>query len=298
MFKVGQFIELNQEIKKEQLMIHLYSLIGIFPFMKKSEKKRVLITGGTSGLGRSILKQLMYDGYKVATIGRQEPEFHEEIPFFSCDFTDLKDVLMVVDNLKKSGHSFDILINNAGILSPATYRETRDGFEMSYQINFLAHVLLTRKLIAEQILNPELLVNISSPIYKRGKIYPDHQSAKEDYGIFQAYSNTKLYMALFSRKLSKEGIESFSFNPGTFRSGIYRSQKRWFQSLYKIAAPFMASPENIAQSLCSIINNKNWNRGEMMNKHCKPNGLLLPDKENITAFWVDVEQQIRRFKSQ
>ena len=80
------------------------------------ERKNVLITGGTSGLGKSILKQLITDGYKVVTIGRREPAFVEEIPFFNCDFSDLANIPKVVESFKTGRMKFDILINNAAFV--------------------------------------------------------------------------------------------------------------------------------------------------------------------------------------
>ena len=118
-----------------------------------------------------------------------------------------------------------------------------------------------------------------------GKIYSDDQTEKDDHGMFQTYSNTKLYMALFSRKLSEEGYSSFSFNPGTFRSGIYRSQSKWFKNVYKVAAPFMTSSKKVANGLCKTITTKNGFDGQMIDKRGKYSDLMPNFDEKLKDFF-------------
>ena len=48
-------------------------------------------------------------------------------------------------------------------------------------------------------------------------------------------------------------LNCFSFDPGTFSSGIYRMQKRWFREMYRIAAPFMRSPVKVAKGLAELL---------------------------------------------
>ena len=123
---------------------------------------------------------------------------------------------------------------------------------LNYQVNFLSHVLLTQLLLSKRILKPGFVVNISSPVHKTGQLELDKIFDKKAYGFFQTYSNTKLFMALFSEKLAADGVSGFSFNPGTFSSGIYQLQKPWFHNMYKIAAPFMVSSDRVAERLYGI----------------------------------------------
>jgi len=255
----------------------------------------VLITGGTSGLGKSIIKQLLVDDFEVVAIGKRNGFHDPKSRFFSCDLAVFEDVQKVVNQFENEKLTFDILINNAGILSPPDYQLTPNGFELSYQVNFLSHVLLTRLLIQKKILTPELIVNVSSPIYKQGKIYLDELSEKSNHGIIQTYSNTKLYMALFSKKLSEEGISSFSFNPGTFSSGIYRSQKKWFHSMYKLAAPFMVSSEKVSKGLYQIIKSRNWSDGKMIDKKGRSQNVVHNNSDQKTEFWQKVNDQIKDY---
>lgn len=257
--------------------------------------KTVLLTGGTSGLGKSLLVKLLANGCSVISVSRngilQEID-SDNYRHISSDFSDMASVKKLIDKLIEDKVSVDVLINNAGVLSPPRYEETKDGFELSYQVNFLAHVYLTRLLLKNKVLNPKLIVNTSSPIHSRGHLNLEKALDPNKYGLLQAYSNTKLYMALHSDQVAKDGYQSFSFNPGTFNSGIYRLQEKWFHILYKVAAPFMASSDNVANGLFKTIHDQSWESGKMMNKRGKQSKMLQHSTKEIENFWAQVDQQL------
>ena len=259
--------------------------------------KHVLITGGTSGLGKSLATKFLENGSNVYAVGRNENGLlqHENYTNLQCDFAQLKEIALLAKALTENELSIDILVFNAGILSPQRYDETNDGFEKSFQVNFLSHVFLFKLLSKNKQFNPKLIINTSSPIYTKGQLDPEKINNKAAYQLFQAYANSKLFMALFSEKLANDGITSFSFNPGTFSSGIYRQQEKWFHNVYKLAAPFMISAEKVASSLFQIVLSRNWANGEMMNKKGQSRPLKAYDQAKKDAFWIWVDQQLESY---
>jgi NAD(P)-dependent dehydrogenase (short-subunit alcohol dehydrogenase family) len=212
-----------------------------------------------------------------------------------CDLAKLNSVVDLVEQLRQKNAKFDILINNAGILSPPAYTETSDGFEISYQVNFLSHVLLTRLMLKNNLLSDALVINMSSPIYTRGRIPLEENLQPNSYSIFQDYANSKLFMALLSEQLASEGVRGFSFNPGTFRSGIYRSQKDWFHHLYRVAAPFMISSRNVAEKVLRIVEKDTFRSGEIINKNGRGKTLDHVENNSKNRFWVDINEQLHRY---
>jgi len=259
--------------------------------------QNILITGGTSGLGKSMVNAFLNNGNSVVAIGRNSNEEYKNQQYkkYISNFASLVDIRNLVDKFEHEKITFDLLINNAGVLSSPSFERTTDGFEYSYQVNFLSHVLLTRLLLRKSLLNDGLIVNISSPIHKIGKLPVNNHQDRPEYRMFQIYSNTKLYMALFSQKLTEEGQLSFSFNPGTFRSGIYRQQKKWFHKMYRIASPILIPSEKVALALYNIIINDNWSNGEMINKKARINHLNSFDPQKISEFWMMVDRQIESY---
>jgi NAD(P)-dependent dehydrogenase (short-subunit alcohol dehydrogenase family) len=262
--------------------------------MKRSlTGKHVIITGGTSGLGRSLGMQFIEKGSKVVALGKNTEKIAGTgLEAIFCDLAKLNSVVDLVEQLRQKNAKFDILINNAGILSPPTYTETSDGFEMSYQVNFLSHVLLTRLLLKNGLLKNGMVINMSSPIYTRGKISQEENSQNNTYSILQAYADSKLFMALFSEKIDSEGVRGFSFNPGTFSSGIYRSQKAWFKGLYKIAAPFMPSSERVASRLIKILAKDQFSNGRFISKNGSEKRMIKVNAREQQSFWEKIEMQL------
>lgn len=254
--------------------------------------KRVLITGGTSGLGKSLANQIKQYADSVTIIGRKKiaPE-EDKLKFFACDLADFSSINNVIDQFLAKDLSFDILINNAGILSPPKYTETVDGYELSYQVNFLSHVLLTRLLINQNLLDNPVVINMTSPICKLGTLRTNDMSLKS-YNILQAYADSKLYMVLFSELLASEGIRGFAFNPGTFSSAIFRSQKHWFHFIYKIAAPFMVSSDNVAKKLINILARNTYNAGKMIGKNGSETPISKFGESEKVEFWNRISQQL------
>ena len=262
------------------------------------ETKTILITGGTSGLGKELAQRFLSDGNRVITISRNGKEIHDfkkQLIIYKCDLSDLSEVAEFANTLAETKQKIDLLINNAGVLSPPDFLMTKDNYEFSYQVNFLSHYFLTLLLIEKKVLNPSLVVNVSSPIYKSGDLNLDRILNQNNYGLFRAYASTKLFMALFSVKLSMDSVNSFSYNPGTFNSSIYRMQRRWFQVIYKIAAPFMSSASSAADGMYEIIKSQSWQNGKMMKKNGDSMELIFMEESRILRFWEKVDTQLEKW---
>ncbi len=264
-----------------------------FKSINQMEQKRILITGGTSGLGEQLASRFLQLGFNVIITGREfRGNPSENLEFLYCDFTDLSSVVRCAKEIGDKFKSLDLVINNAGILSPGSYTETIDGYEISYQVNFLSHVLFTTLLREAGLLKTTKVINLSSPIYKRGTLDVDKISDSFQYEAFRTYASTKLFMALFSVKLAESGQAGFSFDPGTFSSGIYRAREKWFHVLYKIAAPFMIPVSTVARKLVDIILFNDFDNGEMVNKRGVGRQVSWHNDEQLEAFWRTVHTQL------
>lgn len=257
----------------------------------KTRIKTVLITGGTSGLGLELVKLYLRKGFYVIATGRHPINlsgYTESFRYISIDFNDLQQVAV---STKKICDDFDIdiLINNAGILSPPDYTLTKNGLEYTFQVNFLSHLLINETII--QLIDDKSLIiaAVISPVYRLADNNTSFVIDSPDYKPFKAYSNSKLFMTLMchyiSEKYKNKSICCFSFDPGTFRSGIYRMQKRWFQALYGIAAPFMRSPAKVASVLADIIINDKLQNGAIYDLRKRVRQIPETDKLKTEAFW-------------
>jgi NAD(P)-dependent dehydrogenase (short-subunit alcohol dehydrogenase family) len=229
---------------------------------RNGDNKSILITGGTSGLGQELVRIFLAGGYDVIATGRQKNEisgFPGRYFLYLIDFGDLRQVAETTYEICRN-HSVNMLINNAGILSPPSYRETSDGLEYTFQINFLAHLLIDEIILkSRKDERPLIIASVTSPVYKLAGNKPGISKEAGEYSAISSYSSSKLLLAMMPEFLDAETnmpyFHCFSYDPGTFRSSIYRTQNSWFRKMYRIAAPFMKSPSNIAAALSDLLLN-------------------------------------------
>ena len=121
--------------------------------------KTVIITGGTSGLGRSMAAGWAAAGAKVVTTGRRESLGHEleaqarqaghELTFVLGDVARTGDCVAIVDQAVERYGKIDILVNNAGIEGPIsnTHDVTDDEWDAVLDINLGGAFRMARAVI-------------------------------------------------------------------------------------------------------------------------------------------------------
>jgi NAD(P)-dependent dehydrogenase (short-subunit alcohol dehydrogenase family) len=271
--------------------------------MKMTEtSKRILVTGGTSGLGLEIVKHLLSAGHEVYTIGRDikdillnDNKFH----FVKCDLANLGSLSETISELCKQVKEFDIVINNAGVLGPSDYMETKDGFEYTFQVNFLSHLLIDEMIVrAGNSAGSILIVSVTSPVYKYVK--PDFSfPERQNFHSFQTYSESKVYVLLIGEYLAREyaeiDINYFGLNPGIFSSGISRMKKKWFRRMYRIGAPFMRKPEKIANALVTILEENKFVNGKIYRGKSNSKELKNMDQHKVDNLIAACNSKIEKY---
>ncbi len=89
-----------------------------------TQERSVIVTGGTRGIGRGIVKAFHDDGYRVLVCARNQPEAplrdgDREAIFMVCDVRDPEQIETVIERAQAEFGRLDVLINNAGG-TPAT----------------------------------------------------------------------------------------------------------------------------------------------------------------------------------
>ncbi len=263
--------------------------------------KKVLLTGGTSGLGSELVRKLLGRGCYVVATGRRTGDFtHDNLRYVVVDFCDLRSVATTVEKVVEEEGGFDIVINNAGVLSPPGFIKTVDGFEYSFQVNFLAHLLLNEIVLSKTDFHRDILiVAVTSPVYRIVSRDLIVMTERDVYKPFRAYSLSKLYMALMCQHLPERfrsrKLICIGFDPGVFSSGIYRMQNAFFRFLYHVAAPFMKKPGLLAGCLTEMIENNSVQSGNIYD--CRQKERRIPDVEYTVRdlFWKDCYNRLVEF---
>lgn len=144
----------------------------------------------------------------------------------ALDLADLRSVTTFVDWLKQRFDRLDLLINNAGVMTPPERRETIDGHEQQFGTNHLGHFALTGRLLPLlQGPHRARVVTLSSLMHWFGEVdFNDLQGRR--YSPDRAYAQSKLANLLFARKLEGEsrrhgwGLISVAAHPGIARTDL------------------------------------------------------------------------------
>jgi len=136
------------------------------------QNKKVLVTGGGSGIGFSIAKAFADKGNQVILFGRTEDRLKAAVAqlpnasYVVGDVTNEKDVLELVKQVKENYDGIDILVNNAGTarLQPLDASvNIYDTAKFEIEINYLSVLRLTELLLPTLKARKEAaIINIQS----------------------------------------------------------------------------------------------------------------------------------------
>jgi len=139
--------------------------------------KVVLVTGGTDGIGRALVEQLLQAGAKVATCGRDHDKLYNlqaSFPSFPlhtmvADVSSENDCRRLVETTIKVYDGIDILINNAGISMRALLKDaSTEVLHKVMDINFFGSVYCTKYALSSIISRKGTIVGVSSIAGYRG----------------------------------------------------------------------------------------------------------------------------------
>lgn len=190
--------------------------------------KTILVTGSTDGIGLETALELASRGHEVALHGRNEEKVQRArsvirhaapdavLHTAHADLADPAAVVLMAQDLAARLTKLDVLINNAGVYM-AGRRISKDGFEMTLAVNYLAHFLLTVLLLPllKKSSDPRV-ITVSSIAHTRGHIDFDNLNGERYFDAYQAYANSKLADTLFANELARREpwLASNSLHPG------------------------------------------------------------------------------------
>lgn len=118
------------------------------------ENELVLLTGGTSGIGKQLAEDLSNQQLHVIVLDIQRPTYRlpRNVIFYQADITSSKEVSEVARLIKAEHGDPTILINNAGVFEHGTILEkTEERIRQTYEVNNLAHYLLIKEFLPYMI---------------------------------------------------------------------------------------------------------------------------------------------------
>ncbi|KAE8155208.1 hypothetical protein BDV25DRAFT_169337 [Aspergillus avenaceus] len=202
--------------------------------------KSVVITGVSSGIGIETVRALAATGATLYLTARNLPKAQaalsdffnaEQMELIEMDQGSLDSVRSAASSILSKTDQVSILINNAGIMAVPERQLSKDGYELQFATNHLAHFLLFH------LLKPALLaastpefqsrvVNVASDSHRaHGLNASDNYSfQKGGYHPWAGYSQSKtanVYMASeIERRYGSRGLHAVSVHPGAIATGL------------------------------------------------------------------------------
>jgi len=223
------------------------------------DKPICLITGATDGIGKVTATALAGRGYAVVLAARNEAKAasvireivaatgNHDVDYLPADLTSLAQLRRLADTFTIRYPRLDVLINNAGIVMPQRAL-TEDGFETTFQVNYLSQFYLTHLLLSDLERSPQgRIVNLSSSVYRVGKFEPDNLQGEQRFSAVRAYAASKLLVLLFTmelaHRLASTRITANAVHPGIVRTPMMRDAPGALRAMSYAALPFSVSPD-------------------------------------------------------
>ena len=204
--------------------------------------KLAVVTGASDGIGFNIATRLAKAGAEVIMPVRDPAkgrkaieEIRGRVPAAkvstrSMNLASLDSINSLVDQLIDEGRPINILINNAGVMTPPSHQHTEDGFELQFGTNHLGHFALTRGLLPLLREGNARVTHQTSVAARSGGINWDDINFDHRYDVMKAYGQSKIAVGLFARELHARsqaagwGITSNLSHPGVSPTNLLAAQ--------------------------------------------------------------------------
>lgn len=210
--------------------------------------KIAIVTGGSRGIGAEIVKKLLQCDMEViiacrtTTVGeklileiRKSGIASGRAKVYKLDNCSLESVREFAKKIKADYDRIHILINNAGVMFCSTYRETKDGFEEQWAVNYLSHFLLASLLLPllKAGGHPDdcsRIINVTSCAHYISDIdfASINNSSKNTFCTYAAYGQSKLAQTMFTITLQKLltdkslNVLVYSVHPGIVGTDLFK----------------------------------------------------------------------------
>lgn len=256
-----------------------------------SSPKVVLITGASSGIGKSIAEYLLEKNYKVFGTSRNPSQNHSNsFPLVALDVTKKETISPAVEEVLQKAGKIDVLINNAGVGITGPIEETPDEeIRKAFDTNYFGPLNVIKEVLPAMRENGGgMIVNITSIAGYMGLPYR---------GIYSATKGAlELTTEAFRMELKDFNIEMTNVAPGDFATNIAAGR---YHAPVKENSPYKEpygntlklmnehvdggkDPQLMAKAVYRIINTEkpkgHYKVGEKLQKFSIALKRILPDK--------------------
>ena len=268
-----------------------------------ASERTAVVTGASSGIGRHTALGLARTGMRVVMVGRDRHRTEaahrfvingagfDRVTIALADFSSLDQVRRLADEILAANSRLDLLVNNAGLLSPK-YRFSFDGFELTFAVNHLAPFLLTNLLLERlKAASSARIVTVASEAHRGQRLNLNTLGQPHDWSMLRAYGRSKLCNILFTRELAARldgsGVVATCLHPGAVATAIGQ-RGGLTEVVWRLLKPFMTSAEKGAEAslfLATVPDPEPFHGGYVIGKSlARPDPVAL-DRKLMHGLW-------------
>jgi len=222
-----------------------------------------VVTGASAGIGLYTALGLARQGMRVVLVGRDparterarrlvaERSGSGALDTALADLASLAAVRRLADALLADYERIDLLVNNAGLISPH-FQLSEDGYELTVAVNHLAPFLLTNLLLdrlraSAQTNRMARIVTVASQAHRGARLNIAALTRPQDWTPLSAYGRSKLCNVLFTRALARRldatQVTTACLHPGIVATAIGDRAGAIAGFGWRLIKPFLISPE-------------------------------------------------------
>lgn len=223
-------------------------------------QKTIIITGASDGIGKETARVLKAQGQHVVLVGRNKDKTSAvtkelDAPYLLADYADLQQVRALAETIRRDYPQVDVLCHNAGGLFGHRER-SRDGFQMTFQVNHLAPFLLTQLLLDQLLAQQASLLFTASVAHRMISLY--HPENPQRAGLATlAYGNSKLMNILTAAELHRryhaQGLSAASYHPGVVASNFALASPSPVRLMYATGLKKLLGMVSVSQGADTLI---------------------------------------------
>ncbi|MGI5218922.1 SDR family oxidoreductase [Nocardia sp. CA-290969] len=201
--------------------------------------KRAIVTGASDGVGFALATRLAAAGAELVLPVRNQEKGRSavdairiaapeaQVTLEALDLASLGSVAELTHRLLADRRPLHLLVNNAGVMAPATRQLTQDGFELQFGTNHLGHFALTAGLLPLLRAGAARVTTVTSSAARFGTFDWNDLQSERSYSPARSYGISKLANLVFALELDRRsaragwGITSTAAHPGTTLTNLY-----------------------------------------------------------------------------
>jgi all-trans-retinol dehydrogenase (NAD+) len=221
--------------------------------MRDLRGKRVLITGGAAGIGRTIAERLVPEGAELVLVDLNEQALNDtlgavqamgaDVSGYCLDVTDTGSILRLRDRIHEELGPIDVLINNAGIVYGGAFLDVPlEKHLRTYRVNIEAVVAMTHAFLPDLLAQPRgHIVNVSSAAGLVGLPFGTSYSSSK-WAVIGFSESLRLEVEL----MKKDTVKVTTVCPSYVSTGL-------FDGVQPPRTTSMLTPEQLAQQIVDAI---------------------------------------------